>query len=227
MTRLEASAIHVWRIPIAGSVDPHALDRPELERAARFHRDEDRLRFIASHAGVRAILGSYLGVEGTTLRFEISSHGKPRLANGGAMRFNLAHSGQLALLAVACDREVGVDVERHSLVEHLSLARGYFSPAEVAAIAAASPASVEVAFFRCWSRKEAFIKACGLGLSLPLDTFDVTFDDERRVGLSSRPPAPPADGWSLEGLDIEAGYSAAVAWQRTGAEGCVVSRFSL
>ena len=193
MRIIEPLAIHVWRIPISGAFDVHSLDRLEQERAARFHRDEDRLRYTASHAAVRAILGSYLGVEGSSLSFGASPDGKPRLAAGGALRFNLAHSGDLALLAVAHGLEVGVDVERHQPVEHLELARRFFSAGEVAAIRAAS--AQDLAFFRCWSRKEAFVKACGQGLSLPLNSFEVTVDDAARVRLSSRPPAPAAEEW--------------------------------
>jgi 4'-phosphopantetheinyl transferase len=182
---------HAWLIPTdVAPLRLRALEAilspDEQERAARFHFERDRARFVVARGSLRRILGRYLGLPPDAFRFLYSSHGKPYLAGDGRaalLSFNVSHSGDWALCAVAGGRRVGVDVEiiRADLAGE-TIAERFFSPREVAALRSLAPGEQVAAFFRCWTRKEAFLKARGEGLSLPLDRFDV----------SLRPGEPPA-----------------------------------
>src|SRR5215204_4262422 len=134
---LGADEVHVWRISLDVEADSFRslLSPDERRRAARFHRDEHRRRYVTAHGALRLILGAYLDAAPETLAFELGEHGKPSLrepldAEDARVEFNLSHSAELALVAVARDHPVGVDVERWSEVEHLELAERFFSRAE-------------------------------------------------------------------------------------------------
>ncbi|MDY7076351.1 MAG: 4'-phosphopantetheinyl transferase superfamily protein [Chloroflexota bacterium] len=213
--------VHVWR----ASLDLAAVHIRELEctlasdereRAERFRFHKDRVRFIVAHGLLRAILGRYVGVEPSQLRFCYSSHGKPALAwefEGGVIRFNLSHSHKLALYAVTCGREVGIDLEyiRADLAGE-QIVRQFFSPREVADLQALPADMQTAAFFNCWTRKEAYIKARGEGLSLPLDQFAVSLaPGEPAVLLSTAGDSSEAARWSLQALYPGTGYVAALA----------------
>jgi 4'-phosphopantetheinyl transferase len=201
--------LHVWRIDLARArVDQAALSDEEQARAARFLLERDRRRFVASHAALRRILTRYLGP--VAPRFADGPHGKPFL-DGAALRFNLSHSGELALVAVADGREVGVDVEAVRELDLAGMARVSFSPRERAALFALPPDERLPAFFRCWTRKEAHLKATGFGLALPLDGFDVSLGpDEPARLVATRPDPDEARRFSLLHLDVGPGYAAAV-----------------
>jgi 4'-phosphopantetheinyl transferase len=173
------------------------LSADEIDRSRRFHRNVDRQRFVARRGWLRRILGDYLGVHPEVLRFARDANGKPRLAGAASqrLRFNMSHSGGLALYAVCTDREVGVDIERVSEdVDIDALAQRVFSKTEQETLAAL-PADRRVrAFFECWTRKEAHLKAIGVGLS-GLEPYD---DDD-------------AANWSLHSVDAGSGYAAALA----------------
>ncbi len=209
--------VHVWRIQLDLDAEssPAVLSVEEKEKAARFRFDRDRRRFSAAHAALRVILAGYLNLKPQEVQFTNNSYGKPYLAGSSTLFFNLSHSHELALLAVALRREVGVDVEyiRQELVEP-AVIRRYFAPAEVAALAAL-PAGVEVgAFFNIWTRKEAFIKARGMGLSLPLDQFDVSvYPNNGEVVLKTYAEPEQADLWSIQAFHPAPEYAAAVAAQ--------------
>src|SRR5207237_5593023 len=133
---------------------------------------------------LRWILGAYLGREPATLPFRYNDYRKPSLAEGDDVQFNLAHSDGLALLAVARGREVGLDLERvRPEVAGEEIAERYYSPAEVAAFRALPPSERERAFFACWTRKEAYLKALGRGLTVPLEGFEVTLAPGEPPGL--------------------------------------------
>jgi 4'-phosphopantetheinyl transferase len=156
-------------------VDEALLDDEEADRSRRFVRFPDRRRFVLSHAALRLVLARCLGVSPPRVSYEKGPHGKPRLSRALApLEFNLSHSGQLALVAVARDRSLGVDIEQvRDLGELLDLADQHFSPQERTGLRSLPPGERRAAFFRCWTRKEAVIKACGEGLSYPLPSFDV------------------------------------------------------
>ncbi|MFZ5918973.1 MAG: 4'-phosphopantetheinyl transferase family protein [Chloroflexota bacterium] len=218
---LEKHEVHVWRVPLDDpAVDVTslhgALVEDERQRAARFYFARDRRRFVVARGMLRFFLGRYLDAKPASLRFRYSAHGKPSLAagwGGDTLRFNISHANGLAVLAFALGREVGVDVEyiRPDLAR-LDVAEMFFSAQEVAVLRALPAEAQARAFFDCWTRKEAYIKARGEGLSLPLDQFDVSLSPGEPARLLSTPGDPSeAARWSLRALWPGPGYAAALA----------------
>lgn len=198
------------------------LDDGERERARRFRADAARRRFVVGHGVLRLMLGRLTGAAPELLRFArrcarcgSTEHGKPYVTapERSDIDFSLAHSGELALVAVARGRLVGADVEGvRRRTDVLAVARHAFSPAERRAIESlATEDERREAFFRCWTRKEAYLKARGEGLAGGLDTFTVPVDDIDWC----RPdvPSDPAerDRWRIRSLPTPPGYRAAVA----------------
>lgn len=218
---LNDGEVHVWRADLRPAPEEterlsRLLSADETDRANRFHFARDRERFVAARAALRQILGLYLRVAPGDLRFRYGEFGKPSLAEERAtldLRFNLAHSHDLALCAVAARREVGVDVEfmRAELTGE-DIARRYFSPREVRELEGL-PAELRVeGFFNCWTRKEAYIKARGEGLSFPLHGFAVSLRPGEPAALLEVAGEPrEVSRWSLRDLEPGAGYAAAVA----------------
>lgn len=196
--------------------DPLSTD--ERARADRFHFEKDRRHFIVARGGLRKLLGSYLGIAPNVIRFDYADHGKPRLAVAlrqqlPQLKFNLAHSGGLAVYAFTTLGEIGVDLERikPELIGD-DIARRFFSAAEVASLDRLDAQARALAFFTCWTRKEAFIKAKGMGLTLALDQFDVSLSPgEPAALLGTRWNENEAARWSLRALEIGTGYVGAVA----------------
>ena len=191
------------------------LSPDERERAHRFHFPEDWRRYVYARGLLRRLLGTYLQLDPASLQFSYSEHGKPELAAGVStrpLRFNLSHSGTKLLLAFAWDRRVGVDVEEVAGNRDLEqIANRFFSPAERQALLAADPSARKQAFYLCWSRKEAFLKASGDGLSLPLDQFDVSLQPGQPAHLlATRPDATEASRWTMHNLEMGPNYAAAV-----------------
>ena len=215
---LKSHQVDVWRVfldlPTASvkSIKSY-LSADEAQRAVRFHFPADRDRYIVAHGCLRDILARYIHREPHQISFSTGEYGKPALVNNEGIDFNLAHSGDLALIAVTCGHKVGVDVERiRQDMELESIARRYFSRREVSELLALSPEQRELAFFNCWTRKEAYIKAQGLGLSLPLDSFDVSLTPDGPVIIyETRPDPQVATCWRLEALEVRTQYVAAVA----------------
>jgi 4'-phosphopantetheinyl transferase len=223
--------VHVWRVSLDQT--PTIVERfyqllsvDEQARAARFHFEKDRQHFIVARGCLRTILARYLEIAPRKIQFTYTPYGKPELATSTSqaqpLNFNLAHSGGFALYALTEVGEIGVDLE-HVRPEFAGdeIARRFFSSDEVARLTKL-PASVRhEAFFNCWTRKEAFIKAKGIGLSLPLDQFDVTMTPSEPVALlRTRWDENEAARWSLKAIDVGPGYVAAVAlaspdWQLT------------
>jgi 4'-phosphopantetheinyl transferase len=210
-------AVHVWRIPLDAAAPrvPELLDAlsgEERVRASRLRTTELRVRFVVAHGAVRAILGRYLGVAPSTVRFEISQFGKPEVS-GLPLSFNLSHSEGIALCAIAACGQLGVDVERiRPVTDGDSIVARYFAPAEAASYAALPACDRPAAFFSTWTRKEAFLKATGLGLQRSLDSFAVEIDPAVLTPrLTVSPPGPDAGTFRLRSFVPEAGYAAAVA----------------
>lgn len=218
---LSDAEVHVWRVTLSRAPEEtrslaRLLSADEVDRAGRFHFQRDRDRFVVARATLRLILGSYLRVSPGGLRFRYSEFGKPSLAEDyGApgLRFNLAHSNDLALCAVASGREVGVDVEFvRPEMAHEEIARHYFSPAEVAELRALPADGRAEAFFNCWTRKEAYIKARGDGLSFPLEGFTVSLRPGEPAALVDVERDPrEVVRWRLMELRPAEGYAGAVA----------------
>jgi len=177
--RQETSDVHVWSLQLdLGPTTMGRLERllspEETSRAGRFAFDLHRRRYVAAHGLLRVVLADRLGTTPEKVALESASGGKPRLRTGRA-RFNLSHAGPVGLVAVSAEREVGIDVEEIREIANLDdLAEACFSPAESAALAAVPAPDRLRAFFTGWTRKEAFLKATGEGLSRPLASFDVT-----------------------------------------------------
>lgn len=216
---LEPTSHHVdiWRVSlnlIADSVKSveSTLSADETERAARFHFEVDKNRFIVAHGVLRKILGCYLHRDPAELTFSINQYGKPALINS-ALEFNLSHSGDFALIAVTQGRKIGVDVERirQGISSHV-IAQQYFSKSEVAELQSLPLEQRVNGFLTCWTRKEAYIKAQGLGLSLPLESFDVSLTPGQPAFLrATRPDEKEAARWTLRSLDVDPKYAGAVA----------------
>lgn len=192
-----------------------ALSPDEMHRAIRFRFEQDRTRYIVTRAQLRALLGAYLKSHPSSLQFSYSLNGKPELSCPGrepTLRFNVTHSGDVILLAFTWRRRVGVDVERVQLgLLGEDIAERFFSASECQGLRALPPSQRQQAFFRCWTRKEAYVKASGSGLAFPLDSFDVSFGaDEPARLLATRPDAAEASRWFMKDLEIEQGYVAAL-----------------
>lgn len=214
--RLGPADVQVWRASLA--VAPASLARlratlaeDELRRADRFVQPRHRDRFVVARAFLRDVLARHLGVGAGSVRFRYEPAGKPRLEGPGP-RFNLSHSGDKALLGVALAREVGVDLEAlRPVPDACGLAQRHFAPAEVAALRSVPEPEREAAFLRCWTLKEAYVKAVGGGLGLPLDRFEVDYEpprDQPNLRLHDETGPPP---WTLRALDPGPAYVGALA----------------
>lgn len=183
------------------------LDMSERARAARFRFARDRRRFVVRRAALRRLLAAHGGARAEALRFEENGFGKPRLSGGPY--FSASHSGERMMVAVA-NVEVGADVERIDPdLAWRPLADGLFETSERDALAALPEAAARTAFFHCWARKEAFVKALGLGLSYPLDAFAISVSDQAALQAGG-------EDWEIAALDGVAGYAAAVVARDDG-----------
>jgi 4'-phosphopantetheinyl transferase len=192
--RLGVSDVHVWSgdLDILDAAHRNVLSDDELERATSFRFARDRARFVAARTLLRTLLASYADCHARSIRFAYGPFGKPTLPDFPRLRFNLAHSENCVVVAVTRGREVGVDVELlRDVVDCTLVARHFFAPAEIETLTMQPAGEQPHAFLRCWTRKEAFIKARGDGLSLPLADFEVSFADDA-------PPALLRTRWSAE-----------------------------
>jgi len=194
--------------------DGRLLDRHEQERADRFVLEHDRWRFIAAHACMRVVLGAYMDRAPEALRFAHGERGKPHVLDSPIdVRFSLSHSGERAVLALALGQEVGVDIEQERDTAVIELAQRFFSVGEVEALRKVSRAERVPAFFRCWTKKEAVVKAMGDGLSCPLEAFEVGIDSSpsERIVEARSPLTNVVSSWRVVSIQTEAPYTAAVA----------------
>ncbi|MFQ5767940.1 MAG: 4'-phosphopantetheinyl transferase family protein, partial [Acidobacteriota bacterium] len=214
--------VDVWRIRAHPSWGSRAfrmalLSAGERERAGRFVSSRVREAFILAHGALRLILSRYLGVAPGDLRFGALENGKPVLAGRdgpGSLEFNLSHTDGCALLAVASDRSVGLDVERiRGRLDPLDLARRFFAPGETKQLRILKPGGERrQAFFRCWTLKEAYLKLKGEGLPSGLHRFEVEFPPGGPLALLRTDLAgEPAASVHLTGLPAGGGYAAALA----------------
>jgi 4'-phosphopantetheinyl transferase len=243
---LPLDEVHIWRASLDQPQDhfarlTHILSPEERARADRFHFEADRKRCVLARGLLRLLLGHCLGRPADRLRFQYGESGKPSLACGlhPPVQFNLSHSGDLVLIALSRSRALGIDIERMRMdVATKEIAARFFSAKECRDLATVTPDMRCAAFFACWTRKEAYLKARGDGLSLPLEQFDVSFlpGDEPRLIETRHDPAE-VHRWTLHALDGGCGYKAALAvegvdWKLkcwdwpTAAVGAILSDFS-
>ncbi|MDX6528668.1 MAG: 4-phosphopantetheinyl transferase [Blastocatellia bacterium] len=216
---LGATDVHVWRLSLEQSTETvqrlrQLLSPDEQARANAFHFENDRRHFIVARGCLRIILAGYLEIAPAEIEFSYAQRGKPQLAASvSQLKFNLAHSGSLALYALTLIGEVGIDLE-HIRTDFTGddIAKRFFSVTEADYLSRLPERVRHEAFLNCWTRKEAFLKAKGTGLSLRLDQFDVTLAPaEPAALLRTGWDETEAARWSLEALDVGRGYIAAVA----------------
>lgn len=212
--------VDVWRVrldePTSAGSEASVLSADEIARASRFHFDKDRLHFTRCRSALRGILAGYLAIPATEIRFEYLTSGKPQLnagLNPRALQFNVSHSAHMALIAVGSEHRLGVDIEKiRSDIDTNSLAERFFSLRERAELRALPDHLRVQGFFACWTRKEAFLKATGDGLSFPLADFSVTAHPDLDPSLEEiRGTAEACKQWFLKDLSVAVGYRAAVA----------------
>ena len=239
--------VQVWRLrvdleggtrAVAESI-AEAVTADEYARAARFRQEADRQRSLCGRLLLRTFLGHHLGIAPREVTFVNGEFGKPEVehrASGGGgvgagagtsvLRFNLAHSGEWLLFALARDRELGVDVEQHrTMSDAIQIARRFFAPPEVADLEALDPTLHHDTFFRVWTRKEAIVKATGQGISAGLERFAVSSDASDHVTLRGLDGDPSWDRWTIRGLDMPPNYTAAVAFDRREGEAVTLTRY--
>lgn len=220
---LGAGDVHLWSVGLDvddAELDSLAalLDAGERARAARFRFDQHRRRWIASRAMLRAILSRYVPTPAADIEFTVEPGGKPHLrgdGHGGHVHFNFSHADDVALLGVTSFGPVGVDVERVQPMPDAELiAETHFAPGERERLRRLGPAGIDSGFFSCWTRKEAYIKAVGGGLAMPLDAFEVTLspdDPPRLVHIGGN--ESEARQWTLRSVTPAQGFAGAVAVQ--------------
>jgi 4'-phosphopantetheinyl transferase len=217
---LPPNEVHVWRAGLQQSPSclaslTQVLSVEERARAERYHFEADRKRSIIGHGVSRLLLARCLGVSPQGLRFTYNAFGKPDVvcARTPHLHFNLSHSGEWIVIALSRGRILGVDVERERKdMATADIAARFFSPVECETLAVLSAAMRCRAFFSCWTRKEAYLKARGDGLSLPLDQFDVAFAPGEKPRLvETRHDPAEAHRWKLAALQVGCDYAAALA----------------
>ena len=215
---MQDGEVHVWRVELdqrAEVVDEFwkSLEPYESDRANRFHFETHRRGFVVSRGFLRWAIGRYLRTRPDGLRFSYGPYGKPALDGpnqDSRLRFNLSHSHGVALFAFTEDKQLGIDVEhiREDFATE-EIARRFFSRLEVESLCSLPVEQQTGAFFRCWTRKEAFIKATGKGLSQSLDQFDVTLAPEVPAALLSVSD-DEAKRWSMFDVEVGEGYAGAL-----------------
>ena len=202
---LDCEAIHLRRFERTLSTD-------EKERANRFFFSGDRDGFIVARGILREMLGKYVNRAPGQLEFDYGPNGKPSLRTDVRLQFNVSHSHGIALLAFSLGRRLGVDVEFIRKIAGQEISEHYFSPQEIAELRSLPPPVQDEGFFLCWTRKEAYIKARGEGLHVPLKSFCVTLTP----GTPERLQTTDGLQWSLHSLRPDAHYVGAVVGEGRG-----------
>ena len=226
--RLAPDEVHCWcvrlDVPPETSARLHAtLSADERSRIARLRFPRDQQHFIVAHGALRQILGRYLQTEPGRINFVYNEFGKPDLGPefGGRLKFNLSHSAGLALIAIAAESDVGVDLEHiRTESDYTEIARRFFSAAEVDQLSALPEPLYAGAFLRCWTKKEACLKACGGGLTIPLNRVAVPLTADPAQGPEDICVASSdiarATRWSVHSLRPAPGFVGALAIEGGG-----------
>jgi 4'-phosphopantetheinyl transferase len=212
--------VDIWKVHLDGPLlkdsETGVLSPDEIARANRFHFEKDRVHSVRCRAALRQLLGKYLGIPAPEIQFKYLTNGKPQLEadlNPRALQFNVSHSADLAAIAIGSEHRLGIDVEKiRSDVDTLSLSKRFFSLRERAELQALPEHLRVSAFFACWTRKEAFLKATGDGLSFPLENFSVSVQPDSNERLEEvNEDTKVGEQWFLADLRIGDGYRAAIA----------------
>jgi 4'-phosphopantetheinyl transferase len=230
--------VHVIRIPL--QVEDDTLDRlktllspEEVARADRFKVPQPRRHFIVCRATLRQLLASCLDCTANEVEFDYGPHGKPALrrsiAVASKIEFSVSHSADQALIAIALDRPIGVDIEQiDPAVRILKLATRFFSPREAAELINLPECDQLAGFYRGWTSKESYLKATGSGLSFPLNKFSVSLNPHQPARLIEVFDQPAElDRWQILALDPIHNFAATVLYEATGAEPTTLHRWSL
>ncbi|MGO8875821.1 MAG: 4'-phosphopantetheinyl transferase family protein [Acidimicrobiales bacterium] len=208
------AGVEIWAVALDDDLpggEVSLLSGEEVGRAGRIRSELDRRRYVTSRLWLRHLLGDHLGLAPAEVSYRTGSNGKPELAPPSPLRFSVSRSGGVALYALSCGREVGVDVEEHSAQADLSaMERRFLSAAEREELGRLDGAARAAAFFRFWARKEAFLKGLGVGLDAPWALVDTTGEVVRFEGTAAAFP----DGsvaWSVRDLDVTPAHAAAVS----------------
>jgi len=212
---IEAGGVTVWQV--CGLADAALLERcrtylspDELKRADRFAVAPPHQQFVVARATLRVLLGLALNTDPRDLEFAIGQFGKPSLKHHD-IEFNVSHSGDVVLVAIGGQLPLGVDVEvekQHR--DFLRLANRFFAPGEVERLKSVSESERTAAFYRCWTRKEAYLKARGTGITLGLDNFEVAFLPDEREAVVRTPPNDAPENWNVFAIDAAPGHAAAL-----------------
>ena len=221
MPVLAPDEAHVWTALLPSTLPPDiatSLSADECGRARRFHFPEDYFRYVFAHAVLRDVLSRYLDCPPSDVQFASNPFGKPfvvRMSGRRPPEFNLSHAGRVILVGVCDGRRLGIDVEEIRWIGDLeSIAESQFTPRECAFILAQPSGRLERAFFRCWTRKEAYVKALGKGLSIPLNSFDALTEPRPDPLFDASSGSLNASSLQIADLDAPEGYVASVAVQR-------------
>ena len=197
---LKRNEVHIWKnvLDLDTEIIKKFLDilsDQETQRASRFHFDRDRRRYIAAHGHLRLILARYLGRNPKSLTFSTNQYGKPYLSSNQedstALLFNLSHSFNLSVIALSLDLETGIDIEYMNRdIDIMEVAKSFFSKGEIEDLNSLPENMQKYAFFRCWTRKEAYLKEKGMGLFLDLRRYGTSFLPDEPTALSSSSDFP-------------------------------------
>ena len=215
---LSEEEVHIWRADLEvdecfqSSLLKH-LSPDEKNRAGKFRFAKDRCNFVAARGILRLLLGKYLEIKPAEISFQYSKFGKPGIANNNSLQFNISHSQNIALFAFTKRFNIGVDVEFvNPSIEVKDIATNFFSTNEIMNLLALPEKQQALGFFNCWTRKEAFIKAVGEGLSFPLDKFEVSLEPDKPAELLATHWEPEAvSKWSMYSMSPAANFVGCLA----------------
>lgn len=209
--------VHVWLLYLDRAIVPpehlnQTLSMPEQQRAARYHQPQTGGRYALLHYHLRQLLAHYCHIPADQLRFDVGEYGKPVL-RGHRLHFNISRSGPLGLMAFGSHGALGIDIECHQTdMEHASIGRSYFSGDERSTLSRAEPHQKARTFYQIWTRKEAYLKALGTGLSRPLESFSVCSPAGLHPAVvDDHDDRTAKDRWQLQDLNIAPNVSAALA----------------
>lgn len=224
---LASNAVDLWCTPL--DVLPDGVDAAcsvlsddERRRAARYASQTEQRRFVVSRGMLRTLLARYTGIDPYDVPLAYSPHGKPRVPMAGAPEFSVSHSEDLAVYAVTRSRQVGVDIEGiRPRPDSMDIASAFFARSEISTLLAAPATEHTATFLACWTRKEAYLKARGEGLTVPLNSFSVSVPPEP-PRLREAPSDGTASHWQLHAIPVPPGYVGTVAVEASRSERLVL-----